>query len=260
MKYAFDLISDLYQTEHEQFDFKYKQTSPFAIVAGNIANDDEILFLTLKHLSECYAQVFFIDGFFEHYNKWKIINNTKDSIEDICSMFNNVTNLNDRVIISEGVALVGTNGWWDYRFSPKVGFDDARAWHQKEYNLDQEDFDRILSIAAEDAGYLYHSISRLQKHGDVKKIVAVTNTVPQFALVEQNAKLSNLVQSSVLGNSMLEVVTRADTEQKISHWCHGGYSSGASSTYNNILYVSNPMRRFGKSQNIAYSPKRLNVI
>jgi len=259
MSYAFDLISDLFLTNANQVKFNYKQSSPIAIVAGNVASDKEVLLEVLTNLSECYTHVFFIDGFFEHYGKWDRILETVEEIGEICEMFSNVTYLQDKVIISEGVAIVGTNGWWDYKFDPKVDQDQAVKWHRDKYKLNDSDIESILSIAVQDAVYLYNSVGRLQKHGDVRNIVIVTNATPEYSLVKHNSSLNETYRASVLGNSLLSRVRIADTEQKLTTWCHGAYSSGVAESMGYTTYYNNPMKRLGQEDNLIYCPRRIVV-
>ena len=64
---TFDLISDLHlETWDEDLNLSGQATSPVCVVAGDIARDHILVKKFLKHLSECYAAVFYIDGNDEH--------------------------------------------------------------------------------------------------------------------------------------------------------------------------------------------------
>ena len=58
MQFAFDLISDLHIETWPQFDWKDQATSPFCVVAGDIAKDRQVVYDTLRHLSESYQSVY----------------------------------------------------------------------------------------------------------------------------------------------------------------------------------------------------------
>jgi hypothetical protein len=68
MKFAFDLISDLHVETWDSFDWTGQATSPYCVVAGDVARDRQLLLAdVLKHLGECYpGGVFYIDGNDEH--------------------------------------------------------------------------------------------------------------------------------------------------------------------------------------------------
>ena len=72
MQFSFDLISDLHVETWDNFDWTAQATSPYCIVAGDIARDPEILAETLEHLGQCYLNVFYIDGNDEH--RWTLDN------------------------------------------------------------------------------------------------------------------------------------------------------------------------------------------
>ena len=58
MEFAFDLISDLHIETWPGFDWSNQATSPYCVVAGDIARDRKGLIETLKHLGRCYQGVF----------------------------------------------------------------------------------------------------------------------------------------------------------------------------------------------------------
>ena len=50
----------------DSFDWTGQPTSPYCVVAGDVARDPDALIQTLEHLGHCYHNVFFIDGNDEH--------------------------------------------------------------------------------------------------------------------------------------------------------------------------------------------------
>ena len=61
---GFDLINDL--NIIYDLDWEGQPTSLSCVVAGNISQDRNVLLETLKHLSQCYKTVFYIDGHLDH--------------------------------------------------------------------------------------------------------------------------------------------------------------------------------------------------
>jgi hypothetical protein len=57
-----DILSDLHVESMNDFNWEGQPTSPFCIVAGDVARDRTILKSVLTHLGQCYQQVFYIDG------------------------------------------------------------------------------------------------------------------------------------------------------------------------------------------------------
>ena len=54
MNFSFDLISDLHIETWDNFDWTDQATSPYCIVAGDIARDPALVASTLAHLGRCY--------------------------------------------------------------------------------------------------------------------------------------------------------------------------------------------------------------
>ena len=54
MSFAFDLISDLHAETWSEFDWTGQATSPYCVVAGDLARDREVVVNTLRHLGTCY--------------------------------------------------------------------------------------------------------------------------------------------------------------------------------------------------------------
>ena len=67
MTFAFDLISDLHVETWDTFDWTGQATSPYCVVAGDVARDRQRLLDVLTHLGQCYpGGVFYVDGNEEH--------------------------------------------------------------------------------------------------------------------------------------------------------------------------------------------------
>jgi predicted phosphohydrolase len=159
MIFGFDIISDLNLKENDTFDWEGKPTSLYCILAGNISNDLHVLYKTVKHLSKLYQGVFYIDGYTENYQ----IEDRDRVIDEISKMFvglKNTVYLHNNVVVVEGVALVGVNGWYgNYVTNP-------------EENL------KLKINRYDDLAYLQKTIEKLQLHIDVKQIIIISNSIP----------------------------------------------------------------------------------
>jgi coenzyme F420-reducing hydrogenase delta subunit len=80
MSFSFDLISDLHIESWPNFNWANQATSPYCVVAGDVARDPVLVAQTLQHLGNCYAGVFYIDGNEEHRYK---LDNLTESYEEL---------------------------------------------------------------------------------------------------------------------------------------------------------------------------------
>ena len=230
MIFAFDVISDLYLGPDDDFDWTGKPTSLFCIVAGNISSDIHVLSRVMKNLSGLYQGVFFIDGSLENND----VNIRQDRIRDIhkiCSNFRNVIYLHNHVVVVDGIAVVGINGWY------------------KNYqNNDIIDDFQAKCFRYEDISYLENTIEKLQLHNDVKLIILVSNCVPFKDLYfgECDTMDDDIYPGYVLYK---------DTEHKIKKWIYGTYDKIVDTNINRINYINNA--KFDKDP---YYAKRIEIL
>lgn len=260
MQFAFDLISDLHVESWNNFDWVGQATSPFCVVAGDVARDPSVLKETLQHLSQCYQSIFYIDGNDEH--RWAIddIGNNYRQIESMMLDLPNVVYIHDNVAVINGVAILGTNGWWSWDFDRSIAKSDTQTWFLDYTKCSPLVPDTISALAAADAEYLYRSVAKLQTHLDVKQIVVVSHTVPHDRFVNHDLDLIGTYRYNCLGNSLLQKALQADSEKKISHWCFGHYHGDIDCVVDGIRYVNNCRGRgdtvWKKS---VYYPKRIEL-
>jgi hypothetical protein len=120
------------------------------------------------------------------------------------------------VVIIEGTAIVGANGW--YGTNPSVDLKTEIAIENQRY---------------EDLYYLKSTIEKLQKHLDVRKIMIVSSSVPGADLYFGEEP------GSIDAQLPLELVLPSDTEKKVSNWVYGTYGKVVDTTINDINYVNN---------------------
>lgn len=228
---GFDLISDLYLEPGQNFDWTGKATSLYCVIAGNISSDLETIGKVLQHLSNFYQGVFYTLGSLEYKDMEELIDERTDEILTYCDRFRKVAVLHQNVVIVDGIAILGVNGW--YGNTERFDLLKEAAIESKRY---------------EDLGYLKNSIERLQKHLDVKNILIVTNSVPGDKLYFGE------VPAAVIDQMQLESVLFIDTEKKVKHWAFGTHGKIVDSTLNGINYFSNP-----KLDKNPYWAKRITI-
>lgn len=230
MKIGFDLISDLNLSPDDSFNWENKATSLYCIVAGNISSDLRTVILTLTHLSRFYQGVFYTIGALEYENSINIEDRTQE-IMKATKRIRNLAILHHHVVIIDGIAILGCNGWYGLPNAPEtISIDDVYQ-HQ-----------------IEDVFYLKNSIEKLQKHLDVTKIFLVTTSVPSADLYFGEAPTTS--EDQVSPNMALY----ADTQHKITHWAFGTYKKIVDANIDSINYISNP---YGKQN--PYWAKRVEI-
>jgi hypothetical protein len=265
MSLAFDLISDLHlETWTGEFDWTGQPTSPVCVVAGDISSDPRIVRNCLKHLSNCYAAVFYIDGNDEHKYRYHELGQSYQELARSVNRLNRVTYLQDNVVVIDGVAVIGTNGWWGYDLDESIDRDHCKQhmvdWYAKIMPDKEINPEELSDLSRKDVAYLVNSVQRLQTHNDVKKIVIVTHTVPGANLIKHDIDLSGTTQFNHMGNRLMHLVHTNDTEKKISHWCFGHYHGSVDQIINGIRFVNNCRGRGDTPyRQDAYFPKRIEV-
>jgi len=212
---GFDLISDLFLSPDECFNWQNKATSLFCIVAGNISSNLSTVFQTLAHLGKHYQGVFYVPGTLEYEDSDSVIECT-EKIKDLLSDLPNVCLLHQNVAIIDGVAIVGVNGW------NNVG--------------DTFTVENLLQTASrhDDFNYLYGALEKLQRRPYVKKIIVVSNSVPHNSLYFGEIPIISNDQTPMYA------ALAGDTENKVSHWLFGTYEKNVDTHIDGIHFINNP--------------------
>ena len=210
MAMTFDLISDLHlETWPEEIDFSGQATSPVCVVAGDVARDHGLVKKFIKHLSNCYAAVFYIDGNDEHRLQLDNLDASYARLNQTLRRLPRVTYLQDNVVVIDGVAILGTNGWWGFDLDETLDLEGSQQWMKNRFEARVPevviDPQKILDTSRKDAAYLVSSVQRLQTHQDVKKIVIVTHTVPEADLIKHDIDLAHKYDFNVIRQSRVQV-------------------------------------------------------
>ena len=260
MSFAFDLISDLHVETWDQFDWHYQATSPVCVVAGDIARDRDTVTRTLRHLGKCYQAVFYIDGNDEHFNYFDDLGASYNDLVRRIKRIPNIVYLQDNVVIIDGVAILGTNGWWGFDFDLGIDAEQVDHWVQEKYHMSAAATKSIARMSNTDASYMIASVQKLQRHKDVRKIVMVTHTVPDPALIAHDIDLEGSMKFNTMGNRLMMQAMAADTENKIHTWCFGHYHGSVDQTRSGIRFVNNCRgRQHTKYSQHVYHPQRIVI-
>lgn len=227
---GFDILGELNLSPNDSFNWENKQTSLYCILTGNISSNIRTVTQTLMHLARIYQGVFYVPGMLE-YETADAIPERLQEILEIAEGIPNVCMLHQHVAVIDGIAITGVNGW-----------SNAGNNHS---------FENVLEAVArhEDTFYLRNSITKLQRHLDVKKIIVVSNAVPHADLYFKENP------GYIEDQTPLCDVLAADTEHKVSHWLFGTYDKPVDAYIDNINYMNNP-----RPVNAPYWPKRLTVL
>jgi predicted phosphodiesterase len=261
MTFAFDLISDLHVETWDSFDWTSQATSPYCVVAGDVARNRQLLLDALTHLGQCYpGGVFYVDGNEEHKD---YLDNLGASYHDLAKDINaipNVVYMQDNVIIVNGVAILGTNAWWTYDFDTTISVDASIQHIQDHFGIDNSAATNIMGVAYNDAAYMINSVRKLQTHQEVGAIVIVSHTVPAPWIINHDPDLVDTWRFNGMGNSQITRAIDEDTENKIKMWCFGHYHKPVNQQLGGIRYMSNPRGRGNTPWcQAAYYPKRIEI-
>jgi hypothetical protein len=183
--------------------------------------------------------VFYIDGNDEHkYYMTNLGESYRDLSHDI-EKIENVVYLQENVVVIDGVAILATNGWWGFDFDLGIDPEQSARWAQERYHISEAATKGIARMSNTDATYMISSVAKLQTHKDVKKIVMVTHTVPDPALIAHDIDLEGTMRFNAMGNRLMMQAMAADTENKLHTWCFGHYHGSVDQTRSGIRFVNN---------------------
>jgi hypothetical protein len=204
--------------------------------------------------------VFYIDGNDEHVDFLETLDASYADLADEIQKIPNVVYLQNNVIVVDGVAIVGTMGWWSFDFDLGIDSDQAESWYRDKFNVSSQATHTIRQTALGESLYMGASVKRLQTHQDVKKIVMVSHTVPDPALVSHDIDLAGSYRMNTMGNRYMMQALAADTEKKIHTWCFGHYHGSVDQVRSGVRFVNNCRGRGDTpySQHVYY-PRRIVI-
>jgi hypothetical protein len=162
--------------------------------------------------------VFYIDGNDEHVNHIEHLNLSYSALVKQIEKIPNVVYLQDNVVVVDGVAILGTNGWWGFDLDLSVDPTRSALWWQEKMAVSGVAVKSVARMATTDATYMVSSVRRLQSHKDVKKIIMVTHTVPLPELIQHDIDLDGNMRFNCMGNAYMQQALLADFQEKIHTW------------------------------------------
>ena len=261
MTFAFDLISDLHVETWDSFDWTGQATSPYCVVAGDVARDRQRLLDALAHLGKCYpGGVFYVDGNEEHKDYLDDLGASYQDLAKDIDAIPNVVYMQDNVIIVNGVAILGTNAWWTYDFDTSIDVDTSIQYIQDHFGINNSAATNIMGVAYNDAAYMINSIRKLQTYQEVGAIVIVSHTVPAPWIIRHDPDLAGNWRFNGMGNSHISRAIDEDTENKIRAWCFGHYHRSVDQELGGIRYFSNPRGRGNTEwRQAVFYPRRIVI-
>lgn len=259
----FDFISDLHleQWQDNTRDWKGLGTSLTCVVAGDVSKDFRMTLSFLKHLSNCYQHVLFVDGNHEHYRNYNRITDTQDEIEHALKSLSNVTYLADSAFVVNKTAFIGSNGWWSFDFPELNGLNgrlECMEMFCAKEDYDMRDAINIWSMAQEQATFLSDVVASMQEEDQVQEIIIVTHTLPRADLIIPT--FDDMVDWSKAGNAAMKQVLEYDINGKISTWCFGHmHDQHVDTRKDGVRYISHPRGRPDDAVFPIYYPKRIDT-
>jgi len=256
MNTTFDVISDLYLENLDDFTWEGKRTSIFCIVAGNISQHRDILFEFLDEISSYYNAVFFIDGQLEHQSFSDDFAASYQNLEDGIEYIDRVVFLHENIVVLDNATIVATNGWTNFNFCNKnhdigdtIEFLDLRGLKTIEESTE------VLGMSLIDSDYMYQSIATCQSMNDCNNIIVVTNTVPLPNLINHNNDYDGTALGDMTGNNGIAECLDNDIKNKVKTWVFGNFPEDLDYNIDGVRYMNNPAQHRDIN---SYYPKQLS--
>jgi hypothetical protein len=231
VNFSVDLVSDLNVTDPDSFDWEGKATSLYCCIAGNVASDLGVLEKVLGKIAKEYFGVFFVEGSLEHDNLAHYDDRVTE-IKKICKKLQKVVYLHQHVVILNGTAFVGVNGFF----------------HNREPVDSLEKLFLIDECRNQDVAYLTKTIDHLQNHDEVKNITIISNSIPSRLITFMESSLN---EDDIVSPALALV---KDTGGLVTAWLFGNDGKMLDSEFNGRRYVNHPY-----NPNQPYFPKRVEL-
>ncbi len=257
----FDLASDLHTDRwpvDKQVDWAKHKQNDIIIIAGDVSDPTADVVAELKRIAAVYKTVLYVDGNHEHrpFDEIPYLGNAALHAE--IAKIPNVVFLRDKVFIQDGVAIIGRNGWWDYKIGePYVTAEQTREVYAN--NPNKPDPDVIATEAAADMHWLKSKVTQLQADDTIHSIIVVTHTAPHAGILSWNVYPKQLKYTGFYGNSSMAEVLRADKEHKIKFWLSGHNHDCKDIVIGGVRFYTNPRGRPNDFNREDYKPVALKL-
>lgn len=251
----FDLVSDIH-LEHwnNNYDFQKDKKSDLLVVAGDVSDNPDLTYEWLVTVSSEYKQILFIDGNHEHQGTGFEIEKVNEKIKDMSSTVPNLHYLSSKPYVKDDVAIIGTNGWWDF----KIGEPYVPRSYSFEHickHFGQNTAIKILKQSTVEYAKMVNWLSEYQYNDNIKSIVCITHTLPVKRAISWAVYPPIQKAVGCYGNSLMEELPIYF--DKIKAWCFGHNHDQQEFIQNTVTYHSNPRGRPEDFNRETYKPKTI---
>ena len=217
----FDIVSDLHVDYWKDTNFIYNwkchKNADIVIIAGDIADDVNLVIQELHNACDVYKKVLYVDGNHEstqYYNDLSIANTI---IQNNLKHRHNFIHLAYNDFIVDNLVIIGACGWWDF----KIG--DSYQESVDSFNSDwnpRTDLDKntIISNIVNAANQNCLTIKeKINQYKDKYNICIVTQTVPCKEMLSDKYP-SEKHSVGCYGNSVFQEFT---TEKSVKYFIFG---------------------------------------
>lgn len=242
-KLSVDIVSDLHIDQWDpNLNIKYKcgevkdkpidwsklQKNEILIIAGDVSDDLNETMKYLDHVSQFYKKILFVDGNHEHVNNYPDLY----SKEEIKSKIKNekVVYLTSENFILNGVAFIGSCGWWDHSEIKEYSY--FKDWIPHLTKKQNEEFClNVKTEAIKHAKDIEERIKELESNNEVNEIVVVTHCVPLLEFCDKGS------ESTELNKNFTAILNKKYS--KLKSWVFGHTHQHFNKKVDNVLFRAN---------------------
>ena len=239
--YPVPTIDRLVNTRYSDYDTQ----SHTLLIAGDISDD---INETAEYLFSCkqfYKNVLFVDGNHDVFGNEKELTEKTSDLNEILKKDKNIYYLSYRDFITDNIAFIGCNGWYDFCFTENMTspteceamWNNLPTRDKKHINWGDSSVQAIAKIQAEQ---LEHRI-KFHKNNN-KKLVVVTHTPPHPRSITWPKRAKDQFLYTLSGafgsNKMTNLLNTYIKD--ISFWFHGHNHVAQNYTYHDVRIISNP--------------------
>jgi predicted phosphohydrolase len=226
MNLVSDIHLEFYSKKFRDFGlFLPSNISPkgIAILAGDIGYPHSEIYKTfIGYASKNYDNVVIVAGNHEYYSKRHDFDTINAKIEEVCSQFNNVYFLNNKIVTIDQIKFIGTTLWTNLEgLSPDISMND----------LNFMSLTRIKNNFEKNIKFIEESLQENKNY----ECVIVSHHLPTFKLLDkQNDPRFFPCYASDLEHIM-------EKNSNISHWFCGHTHTSKESRIFSTLCAVNPV-------------------
>ena len=242
--FSIDIVSDLHIDQWDPaYKIKYKcgevKDKPLnwetlniqnkiLIIAGDISDDLDRSVKYLDDVSNYYDQILFVDGNHEHVNNYPNLYSNQLINKKIQNP--KVSYLSENTFVKNGVAFIGTCGWWDNKSTQEYTYFKEWIPHlTKEQNM--EFCDNVKEQAKIQADEIENRLKVLEQDRSIKTVVIVTHCVPLLEFCDIGS------ENTELNKHFTEILKKKYS--KLKCWVFGHTHQHFNKEVNGVLFRAN---------------------